>query len=566
MKSQPLSAESAVVETDRRLGEELLALLSVLQELTVAALELFDPKRSPDVFLDRLAERLGCYAALLFEAHPGGSVSLMSASGLSSASRRQAISVDAQALSQSQMAYELPYPELTKTGLVRWRFPVTDLHTSNANWELLLCFDGEPRSPKQLRGMTRRLVTILQTVLVHRNLLARAIENQRRLDEQKTLLECIAEVSMDGILVVDDGGRVLFHNQRFVEMWALEDVIESGSNEMLLGVAATRVEDPEAFLAGVRHLFENQELECHDETRLRDGRVFDRYCAPVRGAGGLYYGRGVYFRDITDRTRAAAERERLLVNEQTARVAAEEAIHARDEFLSIASHELRTPLTSMQLVVELALLTARKGRSVESGPSRVEQSLETVERQSTRLNKLVDTLLDVSRIQAGRLKLELESTDLLAVTHEVLERFASELQRSGSRLSIHGEAPVIGMWDRSRSDQIVTNLISNAIKYGRGNPIEVTVEEKGAHAHLVVRDQGLGIPKERMPHIFSRFERAVSSQQYGGLGLGLYIVRQLVEMHGGSVHVESELGVGSTFTVELPLEPSASVAPEPSSP
>jgi signal transduction histidine kinase len=311
------------------------------------------------------------------------------------------------------------------------------------------------------------------------------------------------------------------------------------------------VEDPTAFLAGTRRLLEHEDAEIHDEIRLRDGRIFARHGAPVRNAAGTYYGHGLYYRDITGRKRAEAEREELLATEQAARVAAEEAIRARDEFLTVASHELRTPLTSMQLVVQSALRAARSRSTL--APSLSQISLECIERQMRRLNKLIDALLDVSLIQAGRLELELEPTDLVAVTREVLSRFGDELQRSGSTVSLRAEAPVLGAWDRSRLDQVVTNLISNAIKYGRGNPIEVSLESGEEAARLVVRDRGLGIAEEHMPQMFKRFERAAAARQYGGLGLGLHIVRQIVEMHGGAVDVVSEPGAGSTFTVRLPL-------------
>ena len=283
--------------------------------------------------------------------------------------------------------------------------------------------------------MVRRLVRILETVLAHRNLFARTIESERRLDEQKTLLECVSDVSMDGILVLGGDGRVLSHNRRFGEMWGLEDELAFRSSEAILAGCAARVEDSAAFLARTRQLTEQRDTELQDEIRLRDGRVFARYSAPVKNAAGTWYGRGVYYRDITEHKRAELVRERLLSTEQAARVAAEEAIHARDEFLSIASHELRTPLTSMQLVVESVLRGARGDSSQAVSLSR--RALESIGRQTYRLNRLNDALLDVSLIQAGRLKLELEATDLLAVTRDVVSRFHDELERSGSTLSIH---------------------------------------------------------------------------------------------------------------------------------
>lgn len=228
------------------------------------------------------------------------------------------------------------------------------------------------------------------------------------------------------------------------------------------------------------------------------------------------------------------------------------AIGLRDEFLSIASHELKTPVTSLQLSVQGLLRLGRTGALRTAPVEAVTHSLEVIERQAKRMAKLVNTLLDVSRIHAGKLELEFEEVDLAALVRDVAARFTPELASSGTRLLVHADTAMPGVWDRSRLDQIVTNLLSNAIKYGEGRPIEVRVEGDAVRARLEVRDQGIGIPAERHARIFRAFERAVSSRHYGGLGLGLHIVNQLVERLGGSVSVESESGRGATFTVELP--------------
>ncbi|MFP2898308.1 ATP-binding protein [Corallococcus sp. 4LFB] len=239
------------------------------------------------------------------------------------------------------------------------------------------------------------------------------------------------------------------------------------------------------------------------------------------------------------------------------------AIGLRDEFLSIASHELKTPVTSLQLSVQGLMRLARAGALRTSPAETVTHALEVIERQAKRMAKLVNTLLDVSRIHAGRLELEFEEVDLAALVRDVAARFAPELATSGTRLAVHADTAVPGVWDRSRLDQIVTNLLSNAIKYGEGRPIEIQVEGDAVMARLEVRDQGIGIPPERHARIFRAFERAVSSRNYGGLGLGLHIVNQLVERLGGSVWVESEAGRGATFTVELPRRGPAAAAADP---
>jgi PAS domain S-box-containing protein len=227
-----------------------------------------------------------------------------------------------------------------------------------------------------------------------------------------------------------------------------------------------------------------------------------------------------------------------------------EAIGLREDFLSVASHELRTPLTSLRLEVENLLRFAR--RSADEAAGGVVQRAERIDAQAARLNHLIDELLDVSRIAAGRLELQIEEVDLVAVLEEVRTRLSDEARRRGCALDIRGQPQAVGSWDASRLDQVITNLLSNAIKYGAGKPIEITVEVTGDRAVLAIHDHGLGIPAEDQDRIFRRFERAASSRNYAGIGLGLWIVKQIVEALGGTVTVESRPELGATFTVELP--------------
>jgi two-component system, LuxR family, sensor kinase FixL len=260
-------------------------------------------------------------------------------------------------------------------------------------------------------------------------------------------------------------------------------------------------------------------------------------------------------RDVTDRKRAEEERSRLFQ--------AEEAIRIRDDFLSIASHELKTPLTTLQMQAESAIRASTRQNNHPIGPGLI-RKLEDMFAAIRRLSSLIDQLLDLSRLTAGKLILHKERMDLSAATGEVVNQFRDELERTGSNVRLLADTPVWGFWDPFRIERIVTNLISNAIKYGQGKPIEVMVNEVAdRRARLSVRDHGIGIASEHRDRIFERFERLVSSRQYGGLGLGLWIVRQIVEAHGGSISVWSQPGAGSIFTVDLPLEASEQVALKP---
>jgi PAS domain S-box-containing protein len=234
---------------------------------------------------------------------------------------------------------------------------------------------------------------------------------------------------------------------------------------------------------------------------------------------------------------------------------AQEAIGIRDDFLSVAAHELKTPLTTLQLHVDVLERSAEQAGGADEKASR---RLTSVARQVDRLTRLVDGLLEVSHISAGQMALQREPCDLAEVVRSVVSQLEIPAAKAGSRLEVDlPPSPVWGLWDRLRLEQVVVNLVSNAIKYGAGEPIRVGLSPDGGRALLTVQDQGIGIAPADVERIFDRFERAVSTQHYGGLGLGLYIARQIIVAHGGEIRVSSQPARGSEFTVELPLVASA---------
>jgi signal transduction histidine kinase len=228
-------------------------------------------------------------------------------------------------------------------------------------------------------------------------------------------------------------------------------------------------------------------------------------------------------------------------------------VKARDEFLSIVSHELKTPLTSMLLKLQTALHNIRNTSLANFSVENLLKMLESAEQQSKRLSKMITDLLNVSLMTTGKIDLDPEKMDLSQAAKDVIERFKEKLEKEGYRLTISAEKPVVGSWDKLRVEQAISNLVGNAIKYGRGNPISVTVANSNGTGKFIIEDNGIGIPKTLQEKIFTRFGRAVETHEYEGLGVGLYITKQIVHAHQGELHVRSREGSGSTFTIELPI-------------
>jgi PAS domain S-box-containing protein len=301
---------------------------------------------------------------------------------------------------------------------------------------------------------------------------------------------------------------------------------------------------------GARAIVEAHQEALRGETvRLRRvwrRRTYDLRLEPLRDQAGANIGVVGVAVDITHQTRRERQRERLLEAERTAHAEADEAVHLRDQLFGIASHELRTPLAGLLLTIQ----SARPGALTEQAL----RKLQLAERQALRLNRMIEQLLDASRISSGRrLELEPEELDLGALTHQVVARFEPELDASKTSVNVLVPSPVVGRWDRTRLDQVITNLLSNAIKYGRGLPVHIAIDSVHPNlARLSVRDQGIGIASTDQGTLFRPFRRLHGSRSYGGFGLGLFIVSEIVRAHGGEIRVQSEPEKGAQFTVDLP--------------
>jgi signal transduction histidine kinase len=234
----------------------------------------------------------------------------------------------------------------------------------------------------------------------------------------------------------------------------------------------------------------------------------------------------------------------------------EKAVRSRDTLISVSAHELLTPVAGSKL--QMQLLRKRMAEGQEITQAMVRKMVDQTERQLDRLNRLVNEMLDLSRINLGKLTLRRTRTNLSELVSDLIERMGPQLQSSGctvgSTVLAEIESRIEGQLDSYRIEQVLSNLVSNACRYGRGKPVQIRLQRKPKNqALLEVRDQGIGIKKEDQERIFQRFERVASMDEGGGLGLGLFVVKQIVEAHGGAVTLESDFGHGSSFSVHLPL-------------
>jgi signal transduction histidine kinase len=250
--------------------------------------------------------------------------------------------------------------------------------------------------------------------------------------------------------------------------------------------------------------------------------------------------------EVTDQVNEQKEIELLADNLRS-------AIVSRDTFLGVASHELNTPLTSLKLQAQMGKrLLARQG-AITLPPEKMSQLLNNTLLQADRLGRLVDDMLDVSRISSGKLTMNFSKTNLSSLTHEVLEHFRSRFEEVGSDLNIEITSDISVLVDAPRIEQVLTNLITNAIKYAPKKPVHAMLERLEKTVKFSLLDHGKGISSSHLERIFGRFERAISADEASGLGLGLYICRQIIQQHGGRIYVESQPGQGSKFSFELPL-------------
>ncbi len=384
---------------------------------------------------------------------------------------------------------------------------------------------------------------------VHTRCVTRDVTHEKYAAEVTARLAAIVESSDDAIVSKTLEGIVTSWNRGAERIFRYTAAEMIGRSITTLFPADRQNEEP-SILERIRR---GERIEHYETERVRkDGRRIhvSITVSPIVDATGRIIGASKIARDVSDRRQAEETRLRLLESERQARAAAEAAMRTKDEFLSVVSHELRTPLASILGWVNV----------LKSGATgdKVHRAVESIERSGRAQAKLIEDLLDVSRVITGKMRLDLRLVDLPAAMRQAAEVISPTASAKGVELLVHIDedaGPVAG--DLDRLQQIAWNLLSNAVKFTpSGGTVELCLERRDDDACLIVRDTGRGITRDLLPFIFERFRQAdqADSRRHGGLGLGLAIVRHLVELHGGGVAVASDgEGCGATFTVKLPL-------------
>jgi PAS domain S-box-containing protein len=376
------------------------------------------------------------------------------------------------------------------------------------------------------------------------------------LQQSNSILKAQQEASMDGILITDGQRQILSHNQRFVGLWNFPDHIMMENDEKgLLGYAMQCVENAEGFIKRVIELYASPMESSREKLYLKNGMILDRYSAPILLAQGKVFGRVWYFRDITEKEITdEALRETAKENEKLLREALKYD-EKKNEFFTNISHEFRTPINV--LLSTLQLMNLHNANTKESEIGEKNQKHITIMKQNCyRLLRLTNNLIDMTRLDMGFFEINLKNCNIVQVVEDITLSVAEYVENKGCQLVFDTdiEEKIMAV-DADKIERIVLNLLSNAVKFTKCcGIIRVSVLDKGDNIEISVMDTGIGIPQDKLRMIFERFGQVNSSlsRSNEGSGIGLSLVKNLVELHAGNVRVNSEIDKGTEFVVELP--------------
>ena len=367
------------------------------------------------------------------------------------------------------------------------------------------------------------------------------ITERKRAEEARacslSLLNATLESTNNGILVVDQNGRITLWNKKFADMWHIsEELLAAGLDEPVLNSVLPRMAQPEAFLAKIRELYKHPEESCFEQIELADGRIFSRYSQPQKIADEIV-GRVWSFQDITDHKRA----EKAL----------KETAETKSRFASMVSHELRSPLTSITL--GLSLVLDSEGLSAEH-----KSLIKLVYDNIDRLGRLINDVLDFQKMAAGKMVFNIRENDLCELIRTTTRSMGLLAKNKGLTFSVNicDDLPR-SMFDKDKIIQVLTNLLNNAIAHTEKGIVAVHAGHEDGMLHVAVRDTGPGLKAEDLPKLFQPFEQLDNgrSRKTSSTGLGLTIAKEIVMVHGGKIWAESEPGKGSVFHFTLPVTP-----------
>ena len=412
-------------------------------------------------------------------------------------------------------------------------------------------------------GIAEGAARVLRAALLHRR---NELDSRRALQASRDAYRDLAENAPELIFTTDQAGRLSYVNPAFARCFGVtpEELLGRPSGDCLSNHPVNA--EVRSLLGAPHAVREPVPARVFEVRTLHGTRWLETNPSIIRDGRGQVVGVRAICRDVTERKQLERERDAVLIREQGARIDAEQArlqaeraraeaeaaTRAKDQFLATLSHELRSPLSA-------ALHWTHMLRRGLVEPAKIDHALEIIERNARAQTRLIEDLLDVTRIASGKLSVELTRVDLGSIVHTAVELVRGAAESKRIALEVQREADVVPVrGDLTRLQQVLENLLTNAIKFtSGGGRVTVVVRRAGPSAELVVRDTGIGITPDVLPHVFERFQQGDPSiaQQYGGLGLGLAIARHLVEMHGGTIEAESD-GVhrGAAFTVRLPLD------------